>query len=458
MDSITQNLARFCKKFSYGDLQKEVVEKAKFLILDAIGAQSAGSGRRETNSNIEYFSKLGGLPQSTLITSKLKIPMVNAAFANGEMNHDCGLDDLYPKSSLHPGSVVWPSAFSAADAYGVSGQELICAMVLGYEVMIRVADSIGPKVLYARGFHPTAIAGAFGSTMAVGKIMGLSEEKLIRALGIAASTAGGLMEFLSDGSTVKRLHSGFASHNGTLAAVLADMDFTGPYTAFEGKDGFFKAYANSPNISTLNDIGKDFCILQTGIKLFPATRYIEPSLNILTDLLMERKLDYKEIEKITVYIFDAAFPIVINPIEKKRRPVNDFAAQFSLPYNIAAMLVCGELTRKQYDDEAIHNKDILELTDKIDFVEDAELNKQYPAYWPTKLTIRLKNGETISKDIFTTKGDPANPATLDEEKEKFTQLATPVFGTSRVKQIIGTVMKLEELKNIHDLGNLLRRE
>jgi len=457
MNSITDVIARFCTEINFSNIPTEVIKKAKIHILDTIGVQLVGSRRKETQNLIDYFEQLGGKPESTLITSTSKIPMINAAFVNGEMIHDCGLDDVYPKASLHPASVVIPSSLAVAERQGVTGSSYITAVILGYDVMIRLGESIGPKVLYNRGFHPTGICGAFGSAAAVGKILNLSKEVLVRSFGIAGSFAGGLMEFLSDGSTVKRLHSANASKSGTLAVVLADMGYTGPYTIMEGKDGFFKAYAENPDISILTDLGKEFKIVGAGLKMYPCTRYIEPSVNIIFDLQKKERIYYKNIEKVTIEIFGAAFPIVVDPLENKRRPVNDFAAQFSLSYNVAAAIVRGKLTREEYAPEVLQNKEILNLVDKIEIVEDPQMSKQYPELWPTRITIQFKGGKKLVQEIPTAKGDPKNPVSLEEVIEKFCNLAKTVFDKERTNKIVDTIMNLEKISDMKKVGDLLRK-
>ena len=279
------------------------------------------------------------------------------------------------------------------------------------------------------------------------------------ALGIAGSQAGGLQEYLSDGASVKRLHSAKASQSGVLSAVLAKLGYTGPYTVMEGKNGFLKAYSVEPNISILTtELRKEFKIMETGLKLYPCTRYIEPSINIiLGDLWENHQMDHRDIEKITIYIFDAAIPIVVEPLEEKRRPINAFSAQFSLPYNVAAAIVKGKLTREEYTPDTIKDKDILNLIDKIEVISDPEMSKQYPELWPTRIAIQFKGGKKLVQEIHTAKGDPKNPVTLDEVIEKFSNLAKPVFTKNRAEEIIETVLNLEKISDMKKVGDLLKK-
>ncbi len=452
--SVADAIAKFCIGLNFKDLPSEVVNKAKIHILDAIGAAFAGSCREETKNLIHLAEEWGGKPESTLITSRSKVPMVNAALVNGEMSHDTGLDDVFPSAALHPAAVIFPSALAAAEKRGEGGPSFITAIVLGYDIMLRIGEDIGPKALYDRGFHPTGICGVFGSTVAVGKLLNLGREKLVRALGIAGSQAGGLMEFLSDGSSVKRLHPARASQSGALSAALAEIGFTGPSTVIEGKNGFYKAYSKDLHCSELlAHLGKEFKIMQTGLKLYPCTRYIEPSLNIISDLRKRDKIDYREIEEVTIHIFDAAVPIVVEPLEEKRRPQNAFSGQFSLPYSVAVTLVMGRLN---YSADALKSKEIADLTDKIKIVPDPEMSRRFPKRWPTRMTIKTKQGALVAGEVPTAKGDPENFLSLAEVVDKFSGLARPLFPEDRVEKIIKTVMNLEEVNNVSSLGDLLK--
>ena len=457
-ETVTETIASFCTGTSFSDLPAKVIEKTKIHILDAIGAAFAGSEREETKNLIHFAEQWGGRPESTLITSKSKIPMVIASLVNGEMSHDTGLDDVYPNAAMHPAAVVLPAALAAAEREGVDGPAFITAIVLGYEIMLRMGDGLSAKALYNRGFHPTGICGPFGSTVAAGKILGLSQQKLVRALGISASQVGGLMEFLSDGSSVKRLHPARASQSGVLSVIFSQCGHTGPSTIIEGRNGVFKAYAESSNYSDLlRDLGKELKIMQTGLKLYPCTRYIEPSLNIVSDMQKGGRIDHREIDEITIHIFDAAFPIVVEPLEEKQRPRNAFSGQFSLPFCVAAALVRGRLTKTEFAVDVLSDKEIIGLAKKIKILPDAQMSKAFPRLWPSRVTIKTKRGTRLVGDVITAKGDPQNFPSLPEVIDKFSSLAKPVFPEGRVEEIIKTVLDLEKVKNMSSLGDLLRK-
>lgn len=459
MDTVSEIIVDFCREVEYEDLPKEVVEKTKLHILDCLGSAIAGSSRSETKKLISLVEQWSGDPQSSVINSRVRVPMVNAAFVNAEMVHDNGLDDLYIKASLHPASVIIPSALAAAEAGQKSGRTFIAGVVLGYEIMAKIGDSIGSKTLYERGFHPTGICGVFGSTVAVGKILDFSRSKFVNALGIAGSQAGGLMEFLSEGSTVKRLHSAMASQSGVLSAILADAGYTGPSTIIEGNTGFFKAYGNRANKMSLFFNEKDeFRIMQTSLKLYPCTGAIESAVNVVLDLKKNHQINHKDIGSITVYIYKAAFPIAVEPIQEKQRPRNSFSAQFSLFYNVATALVNGRLTRGEYTPSALENEEVRALINKINVIADPQMDKLYPEYQPTKITIKTKHGKEFTGDVSIPRGDPRNPLSFDEIVQKFTDLVEPTFGKDRTKKLLLTIIDLEKIDSLSLLGNLLLKE
>ncbi|MBC7324163.1 MAG: MmgE/PrpD family protein, partial [Moorella sp. (in: Bacteria)] len=174
------------------------------------------------------------------------------------------MDDVSNEASLHPGVAVFPAALSAAQVNGCSGKDFLAAVVLGYEVMVRLGKALGPAKHYAQGFHPTGTCGVFGAVAAAGKIMDLSEEQLVSAFGIAGSQAAASMEFLSDGTWTKRLHPGWAAHSGLLAVFLAKKGFKGPSSILEGKSGFLRAYSPDPDYAKVTEnLGQSYAIMRT---------------------------------------------------------------------------------------------------------------------------------------------------------------------------------------------------
>jgi 2-methylcitrate dehydratase PrpD len=215
---ITQELAKFCSELKFHQLPEEVIDRVKYFFLDFIGVACRGSQEDSSQSMFRFVRETGsGNRGGVVIGTKERAPFVYAALANGTSSHAIEMDDVNNESSLHPGVVVFPAALATSEMVGETGKKFIEAVVLGYEVMIRLGKALGPENSYKRGFHPTGTCGPFGSSVAASKILGLGEKGLLSALGIAGSQATGSMEYLAQGAWTKRFHPGWAAHSGMIA-------------------------------------------------------------------------------------------------------------------------------------------------------------------------------------------------------------------------------------------------
>ena len=163
------------------------------------------------------------------------------------MIHSLDFDDTHARASLHTSAPIVPAALAAAEMAGVDGEELVPAIIAGYEIQTRLSMALGPADHYDRGFHPTATCGVFGAAAAAGKVFCLDADAMALAFGIALSQSAGSMQFLLDGAWTKRFHVGHAAMCGLMAATLAHEGFRGAADPFEGKAGFFHAYAPDPD-------------------------------------------------------------------------------------------------------------------------------------------------------------------------------------------------------------------
>jgi 2-methylcitrate dehydratase PrpD len=233
----TKQLAHFITSIQYDDLDHAVIEKAKGLILEQLGCQLAFATLPWSRAVYDYVrDRKSNREESTVVHYGLRTTMDDAAFANAVFNHGFEMDDDEPNSVSHPGCVVIPPALALGEKDKTKGKEFLTAVVVGYDVMIRIGTATRP--LIKRGFHGTPVIGTFGAAAAVSKILQLNTDTVLHALGIAASNTGGIAEYTVSGGSVKRLHAGFASQGGLRAAFLAQYGLTAPATALEGEKGF----------------------------------------------------------------------------------------------------------------------------------------------------------------------------------------------------------------------------
>lgn len=455
----TKALASFCSSLSYEQLSPEVVDRVKYLAVDFLGVVTRGS-LTESAEVVRHFVKdmAADTKESVIMGTDMRAPCQYAALANGTASHSLELDDVSKEASAHAGVVVFPAAFAAGEVTGCDGKKFIEAVVLGYEVMIRLGKALNPANHYARGFHPTGTCGGFGAAMAAAKIFNLDAQQMASALGIVGSQAAGSMEFLTDGAWTKRLHPGWAAHNGIIAALLAKRGFKGPSTIVEGRFGFLHAYSDGANLGEfLAGLGDSFQIMKTSVKPHACCRYKQGPIDGIIKIMKENKLRAREVEKVTLGILKPAFPIIVEPEELKYNPRTVVHAQFSMPFGAAVALLYGRASLGQYTVEKLESPEVKEMMGRVYCVPDPELDKLFPKQWPASVEIATKDGRRFSTKIDYPKGDPENPLSWEEEIGKFNELSSPVFSEGRRKEIISGVRLLETEERISNLASLLRR-
>jgi 2-methylcitrate dehydratase PrpD len=455
--NITGEITQRCHDLKYNDLSGGVIDRTKYLLLDYIGVAARGSLSDSSSPVHRLIQELDKTAEgAVVIGTNIKISPPYAALANGTAAHSLELDDVVNEASLHPAVAIIPAAMATAQLASCSGKEFLAAIVIGYEVAIKLGIALDPAAHYARGFHPTGTCGTMGAAITSAKILGLNQSAMTNALGIAGSMAAGSMEFLSDGSFTKRLHPGWAAHSGMMAALLAGNDFTGPGSIVEGKFGFLHSYSPKSNADKiLKDWGKPYEIMKTSIKPHSCCRYKQGPIDGILKILRENRLNAADIEKVTLGILKAGFALVAEPEELKRNPMSVVDAQFSMPFGAAVAMLQGKATLDEYTLENVKSFQVKELMDRIHCVEDPELEKEYPQKWPASVNLVTKDGKQFSARIDYPKGDPENPLTWDELIDKFKNLISPVFSSEKQNEIITRVKSLEKGEDINNFLNIL---
>ncbi len=457
---LTKEIIQRCHDLNYNDLSDDIIDRTKYLLLDYIGVAARGS---LSDSSIPMLRLVQDLDKTAegavVIGTNIRVSPPLAALANGTAAHSLELDDVVNEASLHPAVAIMPAAMAAAQLAGCSGKEFLAAIVIGYEVTIKLGIALDPAAHYARGFHPTGTCGTMGAAITAAKILGLTHSSMTNALGIAGSMAAGSMEFLSDGAFTKRLHPGWAAHSGMMAALLARHGFTGPGTIVEGKFGFLHSYSSAPNADKrLTTWGRPYEIMRTSIKPHSCCRYKQGPIDGILKIVRENNLDTSQIEKVTVGILKAGFALVAEPESQKSNPKSVVDAQFSMPFGAAVAILNGKATLDEYTMENVNSARVKELMDKISCVKDPELEKEFPKKWPASVTLQTKDGKTYLTRIDFPKGDPENPLTWDELIDKFRNLIAPVFFDARQNEIIVRVRSLENEKDLKTFSMLLLKD
>jgi len=434
---IEQELAKFAREITYDKLPEEVIRQAKLCLLDLVGAACAGATALPGHVVTEIIEEAGGSPQAVLIGRKEKVPALNAALGNGLYAHALELDDLHRSSILRPGSPIIPAALAAAEKTGASGKDLITAIVVGYEVGIRIAEAMTPS--HYNFWHTTGTCGTFAAAIAAGKVMDLNEEQLIHALGHAGTQAAGLMElhYSPEGMMSKPLHASKAAQNGLFSAMLARGGYSSTKTILSGEKGFLRVFAPKAKLEKIvENIGVDFKIMQISYRIYASTRHTHAGIDLALRL-RDKGIKPEDIELLRIQTYSVARDLVGEPF-----PESVYEAKFSLPFCVSTALVYGHVGVEDFTEQRIKDP-VLE-----------ELMSHCPQKWGAKLNVILRNGTVDHEQTDFPKGDPENKLSLDQLYTKFRRLSALLLPPSKIEAWLEQFMKVESFENIADMWRI----
>jgi len=367
------------------------------------------------------------------------------------------LDDTYLPGSIHNESFVFSPSLALAEERSISGKRFVTAIVAGFEVACRVAAALQPSATNARGFHPTGTTGALGAAAAAGTLLGLDAEQLSVAIGVACSQAGGLLEFVTDGTWTKRFHGGWAAHAGIIAAELAQYGMTAPRTAIEGKFGYLRAYSGSakPELLVVGE-GQDLAIVQTALKYYPCNYYIQAVNDAVLELATRDDLRLEAVSSIVVHTVQAAMSLVCEPIEQKRSPKVMIDAQFSVPFNVALGLNTKRVSFRDFTPQNFVAPEIRRLMHLTTCRVDPALDAQYPAAWPARVEITLADGRTLSASAQHAKGDPRNPLSQDEVIAKHKSIVAGIMDDQTNDALLDFILDVETKPDFAEMTRVLK--
>jgi 2-methylcitrate dehydratase PrpD len=452
--SVARRYARFVLGLALDQVPPPVAAKATSLALDTLGSCLASSREDFGRDVLQAAERLGGPPESTLIGTKSRSGAASAVLANATLAHGLDFDDTREDAIVHTGCVAVTTALAVGEALGASGRAVLEAMIAGVEVMCRVGLAV-PGSFHARHYHPTSLTGGFAAAAVAGKLYGLTEDQQVHAFGICGSQAGGIIEYLADGSWTKRLHPGWAAHAGIAATLLARSGFTGPETVFEGAHGFYQAFAGGyeePKLDALlATLGRTWELAELTLKPYPCGSIAQPYMDCALRLRQQHQIKPEQIAGIRCRTAEGPIPRLWEPLASKHSPKNGYAAKFSLPYLLALMLVKGRATLAEFTDEAARDQAVLAVAGKVGYEVDATID--YPRQFIGHVAIRLRDGRLLEERQDHPRGGPDFPLTREEVEAKFlgnAALAVPEDQSARVVKIVGELAAQEHITALMD--------
>ena len=456
--TIAQFLADFLVKCKYEDISDDAVEKVKHYVIDVMGCMVASSGEKQAEILKAILKEEGGNKHSSVFAGGYKTSVMNAALINGAQGHMFDFDDDHREGTMHPSVAVFPAVFALGEKLGVSGKELIRAFILGLEVMIRLGESFLGKSYY-QGFHPTGTCGVFGAAAGCALLLGLDNIRTKYAIGLAGSWAAGSIECTGEGAWAKPLKAGHPAMGGVFSALMAEKGYRGPGTILDGVDGgLIRAFSFKDQYDygrITETIGEKWEMMDTSIKVHACCRFSGPVADCALDLY-KQGVRAKDVKEILAKAGDFTIKTLCHPPERKLRPQTHVDAQFSLPYAIAVAICKNKTGIAEFKTDVLNDPEVLTLIDKIRWEVDPEAEAVYPKAYPATVIATMNDDRVFEAHVDYPKGDPENPATLEEIKEKFHSLTEKYMDEDRSNEIIARVERLEEVGNIADLADLLR--
>ncbi|MFD8385500.1 MmgE/PrpD family protein [Streptomyces sp. NPDC059679] len=386
-----------------------------------------------------------------------RISALGAALINGTNGHGIEADEGYTPGSMHPTSVILPAVFAVAQERRIEAERVLVAAAIGMELSCRIAAA-GHPATRNNHFHNTAIAGVLGAAAAVSVLLDLDASGVANALGIAASHASGLFEFLSGSAEVKRLHPGKAARDGIVSADLALAGLTGPTTVLEGRDGYFAAFAGAEGTDwfpeTVRDgLGERWVLLNTYVKPYPCCRHLHGAIDAVLALRKEHAIDPAQIDRIHV----GTFKIATNHAGTVLDTV--LQAQLSLPFTVAVALLRGSVTLTDFDVKSRHDDEVAALMGKVTVELDATADAAYPKTGrPADVTVTLSDGTRLRHRVQHPYGEPANPLSDEALEGKARGLVEPVIGAAGCQELIAAAWNFRDLDFLDGLDRAVRRE
>jgi 2-methylcitrate dehydratase PrpD len=437
MSTVGEQLADFIQATSIGDLSPRTIELAKSRVLDAI--TTAITARDLAVPGLASAFVRGNTGRATLIGSKQRVPAIDAALVNATLINGSSLDDFLEKS--HPAAVVVPAAMAVADEQGNTGAEFLTSIVLGYELVGRAylgAPGMLPK------FRATGVAGAVGAAAAAGKLLRLPAPEMMHALGYAAMFASGFGEGFLSGTMEVKLNVGWACRSGVSAARLAQLGGTASALVFEGKSGFFRAFGGDADhaADALHGLGEHLLIEDAIYKEYPVCIFVQTPMYLAQALVKKHGLDPARITQVSIHAPKDTFE---NPGFQNIAPYgNQLQARTSASFCTAAALLGKPVDEHDFYDRTT-DPDVLALAAKVQLLP--------PSADTQRVTVQLVCGaETF--EISALQMEMLRP-TMEKIVAKFRRLAGPAFGDN-ADRVIDTVMRLEHVRHIAELTELLR--
>lgn len=410
MTTVSELLADWIAGLDLADVPQAAIQGCADTILDTVGLSIAALDTDYGRAVRAAFPDAGtatvfGLPDGHSPEA--------AAAINGTCGHGEDFDNTFEGCPVHTGVVIVPALLAAAERYNLAAADVARGIVVGIETMCRLG-LVADKSVHKAGFHPTAVLGAMSAAAGVSAALRLNPAQIRDALGVAGSMASGIIEYLADGSSTKRLHAGWAAQSGMRAAALGAAGFSGPATVFEGTHGFFHGFSDpvATDFTPLtDDLGTRWESARLAFKPYACGTMTQPFVDCAVDLA-QRGVRPEDVASILCEVGEGTVHRLWAPLALKQTPPTPYAAKFSGPYCVAAGFVFGDAGLAQFTETTVRDARVLALAGKVDFVIDPD--NEYPANYTGHVRATLKDGSVVESRSPCLRGGAKAPLSRTE--------------------------------------------
>jgi 2-methylcitrate dehydratase PrpD len=453
--SLARELVRAMRGCANAPLPTDVATAARLHFLDAIGVGLASAGSPIGAAYRGLAAELAKGGPATVFGQSTGASASDAAMINGGLIHSLEFDDTHTGSIAHGSAVLAAGALAVAEAQNASGAALLGAYARGWEVLIRFGLA-APNGFHAKGFMSTSVTGTLAVALLAGELMRLDEDRTVAALGIALSQASGVMEFLTNGSSVKSLHPGWAAHGGMVAAMLARAGMTGPETSLDGKHGLFRQFTVAEGAAErfrelIGDLGRSWHLPKAAYKFYPCCHYLHPFIEA-AEKLAERGVRAADVERIVCRVPQGEAAVICEPWQTKQAPANGHAARWSLPIAVAAQLMEGKVDLATF--EAPASPAVRELAQRIDW--EPLPQARFPERFEAEVVCKTKSGSESIRidDVF---GNHTRPPGQEAVLAKFRGNAARSLKSDAVGALERAAQDLSAARDLKALSAALRQ-
>ena len=442
-NTISRQIAKFAINLKYEDLPDNVLYQVKEFMYDSIGCAYGAFHTKDVNIIYDIYKNIGGKPEATIIGFGDKMPAVNASLINSLMIRSLDFNDIYWKEDpSHPSDII-PAALAAGEMMNAKMKDAIVAIVLAYEFEMRMCEFAVPRVRERKWHHATITQ--FVSPIVAGKLLGLTEDEMMNAIGINAShnhtigcpTAGKL-------TMMKNTVDPMAVQSGVFAALMAKKGYTGTEEIFEGKEGFMDVFGPEWDIDKLTGgLGETFKILECGMKAFPSEALTHTHITATLKTVIENNIKPQNIKEVKVTAIAKAVDILF---DKNKYEINSReTADHSLPYCVARAIIDRKITTQSFDKEKLFDPVLKDLIYKIKGEPSEEFEKMFPEKQPSQVVIVTNDDKEYKVYLEFPKGDPREPMTMEDLDNKFNALSEKLLSENKKSKVKNLIFNCENI-------------